>query len=191
MLSNLVEMAAGVPVWVWWLGAMAAIALWVWAGAWTGDRIVGRFIDADDDRFGLFMLACFLWPIYWPLRLLTRPVAWLLGWWRGRRRTTNTLTLDRPVGDLTESYTVSAGAMAGCVVRFRDGKPTPYAASAKALGSKVAGQPVTREEFDELVAMHGRMREREIEAGQREANVLDRLAALEAKQPVQREATKQ
>lgn len=54
-------------------------------------------------------------------------------------------------------------------------RPVPYGGS-KPEESK---RPVTCAEFEELVAMHGRMREREIE---RERDVDSRLAALEAKE---------
>lgn len=59
-------------------------------------------------------------------------------------------------------------------------KPIPYASPLPTgTGSKVDAPWVTREEFDELVAMHSRMRQREIEDGQRESNIVDRLDALE------------
>ena len=126
-----------------------------------------------------------LWPIVTPIYILTYPLRRLVRWWRGRKAKPHT-----HIWKPTESPGMFKCRRCGIrkdlwraqVAEMAPTQPDRSKAVRIPTGG-VPEKPVSRSEFDELVAMYSRMRQREIEAGQRECDVTDRLAALEAKQP--------
>lgn len=196
-LANLIDFVAGVKgdVALVLLAGLVSVYLIVGAGVTVvrDQCVYGNAAHAPTTAAGV--LTWLLWPIY----LATRPVAWLRRWrwWRGRKAK---IVIVEGEGYYREIERVERNKYLGRDVIVVDGprKPTPLAKAdpaesdpnmkayvrsgqaAQALGSKVAGQPVTREEFEELrnrQLSEQRGRDAELD------HVRNRLAALEAAQP--------